>query len=219
MFNLSGSELIFMVVIALVVLGPDKLPEAMRKAGKAYSDFKRMTSGFQSEMKSVLDEPMRELRETAELAKNAAAWDTNMFDPKSPSADAKSPGGPTDRTASTATSAANGSAPPAAATPAAPSRPASPAFTSAAPVSGAAAVIASSDEPAATSAPDTSVPDTSTNVSPDATSRRLARQQASDSAFVDAQPTPDAIVASAMMTGFGTDTPEVLVETDEVPAE
>ena len=82
MFNLSGSELVFLVLIALVVLGPDKLPEAMRKAGKAYADFKKMTSGFQSEMRSALDEPMRELRETAELAKKAANWDTNMFDPR-----------------------------------------------------------------------------------------------------------------------------------------
>lgn len=77
MFNLSGSELIFLVLIALVVLGPDKLPEAMRKAGKAYADFKKMTNGFQSEMKSVLDEPMRELRETAELAKKSAMFDIN----------------------------------------------------------------------------------------------------------------------------------------------
>jgi Tat protein translocase TatB subunit len=76
-FNLSGSELIFLVLIALVVLGPDKLPEAMRKAGKAYADFKKMTNGFQSEMKSVLEEPMRELRETAELAKKSAMWDAN----------------------------------------------------------------------------------------------------------------------------------------------
>jgi sec-independent protein translocase protein TatB len=78
-FNLSGSELVFLVLIALVVLGPDKLPEAMRKAGKAYADFKKMTSGFQSEMRSVLDEPMRELRETAELAKKAASWDTDLL--------------------------------------------------------------------------------------------------------------------------------------------
>jgi len=78
-FNLSGSELIFLVIIALVVLGPDKLPEAMRKAGKAYADFKKMTTGFQTEMKSVLDEPMRELRETAELAKNSAMFDTKPF--------------------------------------------------------------------------------------------------------------------------------------------
>ena len=79
MFNLSGSELIFLVIIALVVLGPDKLPEAMRKAGKAYADFKKMTTGFQSEMKSVLDEPMREIRETAELAKQSAMFDTKPF--------------------------------------------------------------------------------------------------------------------------------------------
>jgi sec-independent protein translocase protein TatB len=76
-FNLSGSELIFLVLIALVVLGPDKLPEAMRKAGKAYADFKKMTTGFQSEMKSVLEEPMRELRETADLAKKSAMFDVN----------------------------------------------------------------------------------------------------------------------------------------------
>ena len=79
MFNLSGSEIIFLILIALVVLGPDKLPEAMRKAGKAYGDFKRMTSGFQNEMKSVLDEPMRELRETADLAKSSAMFDTSAI--------------------------------------------------------------------------------------------------------------------------------------------
>ncbi len=82
MFNLSGSELIFLVLIALVVLGPDKLPEAMRKAGKAYADFKKLTNGFQSEMKAVLDEPMRELRETAELAKQSAMFDINGTTPK-----------------------------------------------------------------------------------------------------------------------------------------
>ena len=79
MFNLSGSEIIFLILIALVVLGPDKLPDAMRKAGKAYGDFKRMTSGFQNEMKSVLDEPMRELRETADLAKSSAMFDTSSI--------------------------------------------------------------------------------------------------------------------------------------------
>lgn len=76
-FNLSGSELVFLVLIALVVLGPDKLPEAMRRAGKAYNDFKKMTSGFQSEMRTVLDEPMRELRETANLVKQSAMFDSN----------------------------------------------------------------------------------------------------------------------------------------------
>ena len=77
MFNLSGSEIIFLVLIALVVLGPDKLPEAIRRATKAYNDFKKMAGGFQDEMRTVLEEPMREMRETADLVKNSA-----MFDPK-----------------------------------------------------------------------------------------------------------------------------------------
>ena len=77
MFNLSGSELIFLVLIALVVLGPDKLPEAIRKATKAYNDFKKMAGGFQDEMRTLLEEPMREMRETADLVKSSA-----MFDPQ-----------------------------------------------------------------------------------------------------------------------------------------
>ena len=85
-FNLSGSELIFLVLIALVVLGPDKLPEAIRRATKAYNDFKKMAGGFQDEMRTVLEEPMRELRETADLVKTSA-----MFDPKVDSKPAETP--------------------------------------------------------------------------------------------------------------------------------
>jgi sec-independent protein translocase protein TatB len=75
MFNLSGSEMVFLLLIALIVLGPEKLPEAVRKFGKAYSEFKKMSTGFQSELKSALDEPLREMRETAEAFKKAANFD------------------------------------------------------------------------------------------------------------------------------------------------
>ena len=75
MFNLSGSEIVFLLLIALIVLGPEKLPEAVRKFGKAYSEFKKMSTGFQSELKTALDEPMREMRETAEAFKKAANFD------------------------------------------------------------------------------------------------------------------------------------------------
>ena len=77
MFNFSGSEIVFLLVMGLVVLGPDRLPDAMRRAGKAYAEFKKMSTGFQSEMRSALDEPLRELRETADLAKAAAMFDMN----------------------------------------------------------------------------------------------------------------------------------------------
>ena len=60
------------VVIALVVLGPDKLPEAMRKAGKAYADFKKMSGAFQNEMRSVLDEPLRPRYQPSRKAPSSA---------------------------------------------------------------------------------------------------------------------------------------------------
>jgi sec-independent protein translocase protein TatB len=75
MFNLSGSEIVFLMLLALIVLGPEKLPEAVRKFGKGYAEFKKMTTGFQSELKTALDEPMREMRETADAFKKAVNFD------------------------------------------------------------------------------------------------------------------------------------------------
>jgi sec-independent protein translocase protein TatB len=74
-FNIQGGELIFLLLIALLVLGPEKLPDAIRKFGRAYSEFRKMANGFQGELKQVLDEPMRELRETAGLVREAADID------------------------------------------------------------------------------------------------------------------------------------------------
>lgn len=70
-FNLSGTEIIFLLIAALVVLGPDKLPDALRKAGRAYGEFKKVSQGFQSEFRSAFSEPLDELRGTADLVKQA----------------------------------------------------------------------------------------------------------------------------------------------------
>lgn len=78
MFNIQGSELIFLLLIALVILGPEKLPDAVRKATKAYSEFKKMANGFQGELRQVLDEPMRELRDTADAVRDAARFDIDL---------------------------------------------------------------------------------------------------------------------------------------------
>ena len=72
MFNLQGSEIIVILLLALVVLGPEKLPDAIRKFSRTYAELKKMGSGFQSELKSALDEPMREMRETADAVRDAA---------------------------------------------------------------------------------------------------------------------------------------------------
>lgn len=91
MFNLSGSEIVFLLLIALVVLGPEKLPEAVRKFGKLYAEVKKMSTGFQSELRNALDEPMREMRETAEAIKQAADFnfiaDAAVEPEESPSTD------------------------------------------------------------------------------------------------------------------------------------
>jgi sec-independent protein translocase protein TatB len=71
-FNLQGSEIIIVLLLALVVLGPEKLPDAMRKLGQAYAELKKMSSGFQSEFRSAVDEPMRELRNTANMLRDSA---------------------------------------------------------------------------------------------------------------------------------------------------
>lgn len=55
MFNVGGGEIIVVLLLALIVLGPDKLPEAARKAGKFLHEFRRMTSGFQEEVRNAMD--------------------------------------------------------------------------------------------------------------------------------------------------------------------
>ena len=71
MFNLSGSEIVVILLLALVVLGPEKLPEAIRRFGRLYGELRRMSKGFQSEFKEAFDEPMRELRATAQMTTDA----------------------------------------------------------------------------------------------------------------------------------------------------
>jgi sec-independent protein translocase protein TatB len=87
-FNFSGSEIVFLLLLALIILGPEKLPDAIRSFGKTYAEFKKMTTGFQSELKSALDEPMREMRETADVFKQAASFDiaADMLEGKKPAA-------------------------------------------------------------------------------------------------------------------------------------
>jgi len=45
MFNFSMPELALVLVIALVVFGPGKLPEVGKALGKGIQEFKRATSG------------------------------------------------------------------------------------------------------------------------------------------------------------------------------
>ena len=67
--NVGGGEMIVILIVALVVLGPDRLPEMARSAGKMLHKLRTMTDGLQSEVKDVMDDPsMQPLKELGELA-------------------------------------------------------------------------------------------------------------------------------------------------------
>ena len=57
MLNLSTGELLVIAVIALVVLGPERLPGAARQAGRAIAELRKISSGFQREMQDAMREP------------------------------------------------------------------------------------------------------------------------------------------------------------------
>ena len=68
MFDIGFSELLLLGVIALIVLGPEKLPQAARTAGQWYAKLRRTVSTLQSEIEAELD-----LAETRQQMQNELA--------------------------------------------------------------------------------------------------------------------------------------------------
>lgn len=56
MFNIGGGELIVIALIALIVLGPQRLPDAARQVGKTVGDLRRISSGFQRELRDAFED-------------------------------------------------------------------------------------------------------------------------------------------------------------------
>jgi sec-independent protein translocase protein TatB len=96
-FNIQGSEMIFLLLVALIILGPEKLPDAIRKFGRAYSEFKKMANGFQGEIRQALDEPMRELKDTADMMRSAVNFGDDAAPEAPPAVDPTPPPEPIKR--------------------------------------------------------------------------------------------------------------------------
>ena len=58
MFNVGGGELLVIFLVALIVLGPAKLPEVARQLGGFAREIKRISSHFQDEMRAAMDDPV-----------------------------------------------------------------------------------------------------------------------------------------------------------------
>jgi sec-independent protein translocase protein TatB len=58
MFNFSPEKLFLVAIIALVVLGPHRLPQAARSLGRFLAQLRHMSSSFQDEVRGALSEPV-----------------------------------------------------------------------------------------------------------------------------------------------------------------
>lgn len=61
-FNLSGSELVFLLVAGLVVFGPDRLPGIVRSVARTYADVKRAAQGVERDLRDAFAEPVEQIR-------------------------------------------------------------------------------------------------------------------------------------------------------------
>ncbi len=76
MFGSIGmTELIVIMVVALIVIGPKRLPELARTLGKALGDFKRATSDFQNSFSMEDDYDLDVLDEEAKKSEKKTTDD------------------------------------------------------------------------------------------------------------------------------------------------
>ena len=63
------------LLVALVVLGPEQLPKAMRTLGRAMAEIRKVSSGFQTEMRNAMDSIDSPARETLGAKQATGAGD------------------------------------------------------------------------------------------------------------------------------------------------
>ncbi|MDD4801376.1 MAG: twin-arginine translocase TatA/TatE family subunit [Syntrophomonas sp.] len=64
MFNIGPWELALILVVALIVVGPGKLPDVAKAIGKGINEFKKVTTGYKRELQDAMDtvqEPVKQL--------------------------------------------------------------------------------------------------------------------------------------------------------------
>ena len=86
MFGVGLPEMMIIAVVALVFIGPDKLPGVLRSIGKGLVQLKRATSDVRStvqdEMHKIEDEiELKDVRESAQNFSNELGGVANKMDP------------------------------------------------------------------------------------------------------------------------------------------
>ena len=88
MFNIGPAEAVVIFLVALLVLGPNKLPEAARQMGRMAAELRRLSSGFQDEMREAMREPLPTLPPLPEQAQVGPA---NAMEAHTPAPESEPP--------------------------------------------------------------------------------------------------------------------------------
>lgn len=64
MINIGPAELLAICAIALIVLGPDKLPQALRTLGRVMAELRRISTGFQEDIRHAIDDTLQDEEDT-----------------------------------------------------------------------------------------------------------------------------------------------------------
>ena len=69
MGNLGGGEILVILLVGLLVLGPQRLPTVGRQVARMVTEIRRVSSGFQEEFRAALDDPLGEAEARARGAR------------------------------------------------------------------------------------------------------------------------------------------------------
>jgi sec-independent protein translocase protein TatB len=84
--NLGMPEMIFIFLLALVVVGPKRLPELARQLGKIMAEFKRASNEFKNQLETEmmnieLDERARKQAEAPKVLPPETSWEPPVLPP------------------------------------------------------------------------------------------------------------------------------------------
>ena len=64
--NLTPNEVLIIALVALIVLGPQRLPDAARQIGKGYRELRKMSTSVRAEIDTALKEPVEAITQPIE---------------------------------------------------------------------------------------------------------------------------------------------------------